>query len=310
MDVARSLQDELDQKKIVIMDGGTGTEVARRGVTIYPQLSWSANANIEYPELVQDIHRDYILAGAEIIITNTFSSSRATLAKDGLTQHTEKINRQSVQAAMEARKNCGAEETVVIAGAISAFEPKSHPEITPSYEEALDDYREQVGILAEEGVDLIVLEMFSRTIDLKAAITAADETDLPIWIGLSCESHDGQIYLGLMGRHGGETIADAVTASSSPNVKAFFIMHSPPSVTAEALRELKNYTALPIGAYAHGGGIRGSGLDGSDADPQEYLEYAREWVASGATIIGGCCGTTPEHIRILTSSNIKETSQV
>ena len=113
-----------------------------------------------------------------------------------------------------------------------------------------------------------------------------------------------------MGRHGGETIADAVTASSSPNVKAFFIMHSPPSVTAEALRELQDYTALPIGAYAHGGGIRGSGLDGSDADPQEYLEYAREWVASGATIIGGCCGTTPEHISVLTSSNIKETYQV
>mgnify|MGYP003305907193 CR=1 FL=1 len=159
MDVARSLQDKLDQKKIVIMDGGTGTEVARRGVTIYPQLSWSANANIEYPELVQDIHRDYILAGAEIIITNSFSTSRATLANEGLSEQTEEINEQSVRLAMDARKDCGAEETVVIAGSMSAFEPKGHPEIIPSYEAALEDYREQVKILAMGGVDFIVLEM-------------------------------------------------------------------------------------------------------------------------------------------------------
>jgi homocysteine S-methyltransferase len=305
MDLISSLQDKLDEKKIVIMDGGTGAEVSSRGVTIYPQLSWSANANITHPQLVQDIHQDYILAGSEIIITNTFSTSRATLAKDGLSEETAAINKQSVKLAMDARKNCKAEETVVIAGSISAFEPKAHPEITPSYEEALEDYREQVQILAEEGVDFIVLEMFSRTTDLKAAIAAAEETDLPIWVGLSCESHDGQIYLGLVGRHGGETISDAVAVSFSPNVKAFFIMHSPPEVTAEALQELKDYTALPIGAYAHGGGIRGEGQSLTDADPQKYLEYAREWVECGATIIGGCCGTTPEHIKVLTTSNIR-----
>lgn len=316
MDLTNSFQDKLDAKKILIMDGGTGTEISRRGVTL-SNLSWSANANITFPDMVRDIHRDYILAGAEIIITNTFSTSRATLAKDGLSEQTEEINKQSVRLAMDARKMCDAEETVEIAGSISAFEPKGHPEIIPSYEEALEDYREQVRILAGAGVDLIVLEMFSRTVDLKAAISAATETGLPIWVGLSCESHDGQIYLGLMGRHGGETIADAVSASSSPNVKAFCIMHSPPRVTADALRELKDYTSLPIGAYAHDGGIRdkmgqapevspeGQSLAGTD--PQKYLDYALEWVACGATIIGGCCGTTPEHIRVLTASNLRDT---
>ena len=196
---------------------------------------------------------------------------------------------------------------------MSAFEPKGHPEITPSYEEALEDYREQVMILAEAGVDLIVLEMFSRTVDLKAAISAATETGLPIWVGLSCESHNGQILLGLMGRHGGETIADAVIASSSPNVKAFCIMHSPPQITADALQELKVYTSLPIGAYAHGGGVRdkiGQASEGqyiANTDPEKYLDYAHEWIACGATIIGGCCGTTPEHIKALTVSNLRDT---
>ena len=89
MALAHSLQDKLDAKKIVIMDGGTGTEISRRGVAIHPELSWSGNANITHPDLVRDIHRDYILAGAEIIITNTFSTSRATLANDGLSEQTE-----------------------------------------------------------------------------------------------------------------------------------------------------------------------------------------------------------------------------
>ena len=111
-----------------------------------------------------------------------------------------------------------------------------------------------------------------------------------------------------MGRHGGETIGEAVAASSSPNVQAFFIMHSPPEVTAEALRELKNYTSLPLGAYAHGGGDRvqigqaqkiSGGHWASGTDSQNYLDYAREWISCGATIIGGCCGITPEHISAL-----------
>jgi len=308
MDLASSLQDKLDAKRIVIIDGGTGTEISRRGVTLHPNLSWSANANITFPDLVRDIHRDYILAGAEVIITNTFSTSRATLANDDLSAQTENINMQSVRLAMDARKNCSAEETVVIAGSLSSFEPKGHPEITPSYEEALEDYREQVKILAEAGVDLIVLEMFVRTVDLQAAVVAATETGLPIWVGLSCEIHDGQIYLGLMGRQGGETIADAVMASSSPNVKAFCIMHSPPQVTAQALQELKSHTSLPLGAYAHGGNIDGEGQSLAGTDPQKYLDYAHEWVACGATIVGGCCGTTPDHIRVLTDSNLRDTN--
>ena len=141
MTLTGSLQDRLDTKRIVIMDGGTGTEIPRRGVAIHTELAWSANANITHPDMVRDIHRDYILAGAEIIITNTFSTSRATLAKDGLSEQTEEINRQSVRLAMDARKMCGAQETVVIAGSMSAFEPKGHPEIIPSYEEALEDFR-------------------------------------------------------------------------------------------------------------------------------------------------------------------------
>ncbi len=309
MNLARLFQDKLDSKEIVILDGGTGTEVARRGITIHGNRSWSANANIAFPDLVRDIHEDYIHAGAQIITTNTFSTKRSNLAVDGLSEKIEEINNQSVKLAMEARENCGTEKTVLIAGSVGAWVTSF-----PSYEEALEVYREQVHILAEAGVDIIVLEMFFKTVDLKAALEAATETGLPIWVGLSCEIHDGQIYLGLMRKHWDETIADAASICSSSNVKSISIMHSPPEVTADALRELRKLTPLPLGAYSHGGSIedqRGvapkAGSDGqslSGTDPENYVGYAREWVACGATIIGGCCGTTPDHIKALSNSDL------
>ena len=302
-------------KELTILDGATGTEIAARGVNLQAKRTWSADANIEFPNLVKDIHRDYIQAGAKVITTNTFSTSRNTLSLDGLAEQTEEINRLSAKLAMDARKDCDAEETVLVAGSIAAFEPfKGYSDTMPSYENALEDYREQANILAEAGVDLIILEMFFRTVDLRAAVAAAAETNLPIWVGLSCERHDGEIVLGLtefMDRHGEETIRDGVVASASPSVEAICIMHSPPHVTADALRELKTHTSLPIGAYAHGGRFdteKGMAREKpqvgwtSGTDAETYLEYVREWIACGATIIGGCCGTTPEHIRLISNS--------
>lgn len=315
MSLIDSLQEKLDANEVIVIDGATGTEISRRGVEIDAKRSWSANANITFPDLVRDIHRDYILAGAEIITANTFSASRATLALDGLSDRTEEINTNSVRLAMEAREMCDAAQTVLVAGSMSTCVPKGQPKVAPSYAEALEDYREQASILSRAGVDLIILEMFVRTLDIRAAIEAANETNLPLWVGLSCESHDGQIYLGIMGRHAGETIADAVQASASQSVKAICIMHSPPHTTADALRELKVLTSLPIGAYAHGGttddqiGRAAPAPPGSRSltgvDPEKYMKYAQEWMECGATIIGGCCGTTPEHIKSLNTSDIR-----
>ena len=245
-----------------------------------------------------------------MITANTFSTSRATLATVGLSSQTDKINKQSVLLAKDARRNCQAENTVTIAGSMSSFSPKSRPDIIPSYTEALADYKEQSMLLAEAGVDMLLLEMFVRTVDIAAAVEAVTQTGLPVWVGLSCESYDRQLYLGLLGRHARETIADAVRAASSGNIAAFCIMHSSPQDTSYALQELRKHTVLPIGAYAHGGDTgsqNGEGPNTKSADhlhPEKYLEYAYEWAGLGAKIIGGCCGTTPEHIRVLHESEI------
>ncbi|MQF69511.1 homocysteine S-methyltransferase family protein [SAR202 cluster bacterium AD-804-J14_MRT_500m] len=300
------IQDKLDAKQTVVMDGGTGTEISRRGVPLDSNLTWSGIANVDSPNLVRKIHEEYIQAGAEIIIANTFSTRRSLLARSGLDDFTAEINVKSVNLALAAREKCAIDKSsVIVAGSISTFEPMDQPKIIPSYNESLKNYEEQASLLVKAGVDIIILEMFIRTVDAMAAIEATSKLDIPIWMGFSCELFDDKIYLGIQGRHANETLQDGVRSTSSENINAYFVMHSPPGITIRALRELRDSTSLPIGAYAHTDDLESQtgvapGLRAIPSiSPSQYLETAREWVDVGAQIIGGCCGTTPDHIRAL-----------
>ncbi|MDP6065600.1 MAG: homocysteine S-methyltransferase family protein, partial [SAR202 cluster bacterium] len=176
---------------------------------------------------------------------------------------------------------------------MSTFLPKSDPAVTPSYEAALADYREQSSILAGAGVDLILVEMLIRTVDIRASVEAAVATSLPTWVGLSVKSDGGELFLGLRGGWGKERVLEAVEAAEGAS--ALFIMHSLIEDTSQGLRELGRYASVPIGAYPHAGGA-------DEVSPEEYLECAREWIDLGAEVIGGCCYTTPDHIRLLSDS--------
>ena len=158
--------------------------------------------------------------------------------------------------------------------------------------------------MAEGGVDLILIEMLIRTLDARAAVEAATETGLPVWVGFSLQKEGENLFLGLHGKRGNETIPEAVDAVVSKGVSAMFIMHSLLEDTGPGLRELRRCTSLPIGAYAHS-------MDFSTQDQspdsiilsplstETYYGYAQDWVGLGARVIGGCCGTSPEHIRML-----------
>ncbi len=153
-------------------------------------------------------------------------------------------------------------------------------------------------------MDLIVVEMLVRTLDTRASVKAAVETGLPVWVGYSVVSEDEKLYLGLHRKHGAEGIREAVDAVESMGVSAMFIMHTSPEDTGPGLQELKECTSLPIGAYAHSMGFETEEKNPDEIlfgpyTPEGYLEYARKWVEMGAVVIGGCCGTTPEHIRAL-----------
>ncbi|MCH7996693.1 MAG: homocysteine S-methyltransferase family protein [Chloroflexi bacterium] len=297
-----SLQSRLKAGEVIIMDGGTGSELHRRGLPVSDKI-WSGEALFSQPDAIREIHEDYIKAGAEIVITNTFSTGRHILEVAGLGDRTVEIIKLGVKLAREARDKAATGKPVIIAGSMSGYSPLLDPTVTPSYEAALTDYREQSKALAEGGVDLIVVEMLIRTLDARAAAEAAAETGLPVWIGYSVVEDEGKLYLGLRGKHINESIRYAVEAVSPAGVSAFFIMHSSLEITAPGLRELRRCTDVPIGAYAHTIsrylGPLPRDMDWRDLSPEDYLGYARAWVKDGGQIIGGCCGTTPEHIRAL-----------
>ena len=292
MSAIESLQAKLRDGEIIIMDGGTGTEIKRRGVPLGP-LTWSAQPLITGPETVRGVHEDYIRAGAEIIITNTFSTGRAMLERAGLGDRTVELNRLAVKLAQEARDSVASDRPVLIAGSMSTFIPQNDPSVIPSYEAALADYREQSGILAEAGVDLIVVEMLIRTVDIRASVEAAVATGLPTWVGLSVKSDGKKLFLGLRSRWGKERVPEAVEAAEGAS--ALFIMHTLIEDTPQGLRELGRCASVPIGAYPHTGGF-------DEVSPEAYSERAREWIDLGAQIIGGCCFTSPDHIRLLRNS--------
>lgn len=291
------LQARLAAGETIVMDGGTGSELGRRKLTT--STTWSGDPMITHPEVVREIHQEYIEAGAEIIITNTFSTGRDVLGPNGLGDRVAEANRQGIEAAVQARRNTGTENSVVIAASVSTMAPKSHGEVPVPYEEGLETYREQLGELARGGADVAVAEMLVRISDTLAAVDAAAELGLPVWVGLSLVPDGDELYLGIEGRHGGETLQDAIDALEGKDIAALFVMHTPVDETAPGLDVVRENWEGTFGAYAHfrsGGGVT---PNPNALDPQGYLEYAKGWREQGALIIGGCCGTRPGHIRAL-----------
>ena len=296
------MQARIAAGETILMDGGMGSEFERRGMA--SPTTWSGGPMLTHPELVREIHEEYIEAGAEIIITNTFAAGRDSLERGDLGHKVAEANRLGIEAAVQARKNAGKEDSVVIAASVATMHPKEHAQVPVPYETALETYREQFGEMAKGGPDVAVGEMLIRISDTLASIDAAAELGLPAWVGLSVLREGDELYLGIRGRHGdgthaGETLQNAIEAMKDRDVAAVFVMHTPVDHTGPGLEIVKSNWSGTFGAYAHFPSL-GAAYPGANVlDPQQYLEYAKAWREQGARIIGGCCGTRPDHIRAL-----------
>ena len=292
------MQARLAAGETVLIDGGMGSEFERRGISS-PKV-WSGGPMITHPEVVREVHEEYIKAGAEVIITNSFSTGRDMLAVGGLEHKVAEANKMAIDMAVQARKNAGAEDSVVIAASVSTMSPKLEAGIPVLYEKALETYREQLGELAKGGPDVAVGEMLIRISDALAVIDVAKELGLPVWIGYSVVPVEGELYLGIEGKSGGVSLQEAMDAIKDKDIDAVFVMHTAVGETGPGLEIVKKNWSGTFGAYAHfpdPGGPRSSVPSG--LNPAQYLEYAKEWRGQGASIIGGCCGTTPDHIQAL-----------
>jgi S-methylmethionine-dependent homocysteine/selenocysteine methylase len=308
MSVAEVVFGRLAHGELVIIDGGTGSQLQAEGVPM-DDMAWSARANLEQPDVVQRVHEEYIRAGAEVIIANTYAASRAALKPAGLGRRVAEANRSAMRAALRARE-VAATGPVAVAGSMSSFCPidmdagaLGRPLPGPASEDSrfpsLADFREQAELLAESGADLIVLEMINARGYGRAALQAAAETGLPVWLGISPFRLEDGTLVALPELGDGECLEDLLSALIEPTPAAVTVMHAKPEVTLDAIEIIRRRFAGPIGVYAETGDWQPPNWVFDGLTPEQYLEQAITWADHGAQLIGGCCGVGPEHIRVL-----------
>lgn len=276
---ASDIMTRLGNGERLMLDGATGTEIRRRSDEVNRQ-----SATVEDPDLVRQIHDDYLHAGADIITTNTFDSSRVAIERSGPSGATmEHYNRRAADIAREERDRLRPEGYV--AGGISIPRGKQRAP-GPGSKETWEDYRAQSEVLADAGVDLLLYEFIGYIADCEAAATAGDATGLPVFLGLRWVSAEGKM-------ESGETFQELVKALDGVRVDAILAMCCNPPAATGALRKLREAFGGVIGAYPRVGDVTG------DYTPEEFAGHASRWIDEGAQVVGGCCNTTPEHIAAL-----------
>ena len=278
--------------QVLVCDGAMGTMLHSGGVSLdrsLPELSLSQ------PDLVRAIHRAYIAAGAQLIESNTFGASRFRLARHGFEDRVVEINRAGARVAREAREQAEA-PSLLVAGSIAPATPTGyHGQISAA--ELRGAFREQIAALAEAGVDLLMFETFSSLSEMVEALgVARGITSLPL-VAQMTFVEDGRTLTG-------DTPAEVATVLESLDaavIGANCVLG--PQGLLEVLRELGRHTSLPLAAQPNAGPP--TLLDGRfryTADPAYFARYAHSFVQVGAALVGGCCGTTPDHIEAVATA--------
>jgi homocysteine S-methyltransferase len=249
--------------------------------------------NLAQADLVQAVHRAYISAGAEVIETNTFAANRIRLAAYGLEKRVRDINFRGVKVAREAREVSG--EPVFLAGSVSSLGQPLAPIGTIWPDEAQSIFVEQIEALLEAGVDLLVLETFSSPLELREAVLAARKVsgDLPIIAEVSVDE-DGTTLAGA-------TPAEIINALANLRVDAVGVNCGVgPQAALDAIAQMRPLTNQPLAAMPNAGHpTNQGGRQIYVSTPEYFADYARRFAAAGVRIIGGCCGTTPAHIKAM-----------
>ena len=277
---------EIFEQRVWVADGAMGTMLYAKGAFINRCFD---ELNLSLPALVRDVHQEYLRAGAELIETNTFGANRKRLATFGFADKVRLINRAGVRIAREA-----ARDQAFVAGAIGPLGVRLEPLGSTSLEEARSIFREQIDALVEAGVDCLMLETFRDMNEIRAAVDAAREAagpELVIVAHLSIED-DGRLQ-------DSTSIEDFTRGLDAMPVDAIGLnCSSGPWALFQTFKMLAAFTDKPLSALPNAG--LPAGVDGRNiylCSPEYLAHYATRFLEAGARIVGGCCGTTPEHIR-------------
>jgi methionine synthase I (cobalamin-dependent)/5,10-methylenetetrahydrofolate reductase len=285
----KNFRELIESEHIYVFDGAMGTRLYEKGIYInrsYDEL------NLINKDLVREVHEEYVKAGADIIQTNTFSANYNKLQKFGLNGQLREINLSAVKIAREA-----AGDRVFVAGTIGPLGLRIEPYGPTSFDEAKAMFREQAEALLEGGIDLFVLETFSDLSEIQQAIRAVKELcDLPIITQIAIQM-DGSTVFGatpeIFTQRLDQWGADVIGLNCSVG----------PALFLNALEKMREFTHKKLSAQPNAGLPRDvQGRQMYMCSPEYMAEFARRFIQVGASFIGGCCGTTPQHIKLLSDA--------
>ena len=286
---AEEFRDQL-ARRAMVADGAMGTMLYSRGVFINRCFD---ELNVSSPDMVRQIHQEYVKAGAEILETNTFGANRMRLGAFGFAEKLREINQAGVRLAREA-----ARENAFVAGAIGPLGAHIEPLGPTSFAEAHAIFREQAEMLLEAGVDLLVLETFGNLDEMREALYAAREAagpDMTIVAQVTIDDNGN-----LPG--GADTEAFTRLLDAWPADVIGVNCSVGPKTTLETVERMMQFSSKPISAMPNAGvPMRVEGRNLYLCSPEYMAQYARRLLWAGVRIVGGCCGTTPEHIKLIHS---------
>ncbi len=287
--MAKSLfLERLQSGKPLVLDGATGTNLQTRGLPVgTPSDFWV----MDNPEAVLALHRDFVEAGSDLILTNTFGSSRIHLGHAGLEERFEETNRRAVALARQAAAEAG----VMVGGSLGPLGEMVEPLGSLAEADAQAEYAAQAHLLAENGVDVLVIETQFDLIEARAALRGVRfATDLPVVVSFSYD-RGTRTMMGVKPAQMVQVFAEMGVAAVGINCGRSV------DENFKVLQEVRALTDLPVW-FKPNAGLPLTNLDGSlyySVTPELMGEQARSWLAAGANLVGGCCGTSPSHLRAI-----------
>lgn len=279
-------------RPITLLDGATGTELDRRGIDVSMPL-WSARALLHAPDVLEQVHVDYLEAGADAITTNTFRTHRRSLARAGLDARTEELTRSAVEIACRARDRHAPDALVL--GSIAPLEDCYRPELAPSAEECAAEHGEMIDHLLDAGVDMLLIETMGSQAEADVVASIAQRAAPGRWMISFCTTSDGPPGMLLSG----QSLTDMLPSLGRAVAVGVNCVAATQTEKQVALLRALLPPEVRIAAYANVGHpeIDGSWRITDAIDPPHYAEHVRHWIEAGASIVGGCCGTSPATLR-------------
>ncbi len=281
-----------------ILDGGMGQELIARSQT-RPTPLWATQILMDRPDIVQAVHYDYFLAGADITTTNSYAIHRDRLANNGVETQFKDLHIRACEMANRARDQFGGG---IIAGSSGPTGASYRPDLTLEPEQGAEIYAE-IAEIQKPYVDLFLLETLSSIKQAHGAVLGMQTAGKPVWLSVTIDDNNGSLL------RSGEPIADLIPLAETLKVDALLLNCSTPEAITQGIPIIST-ASMPFGAYANGftkiseafkqhNPTVESLTARKELNPEAYLNFARQWRDTGASIIGGCCEVSFDHIKTL-----------